>query len=218
MKLFLRKIFWKLLGKNHEKFLINQRRIVYLDDFFEAEIGRNTYNNGAKVWKWNSISKLKIGNFCSVANDVNLILDSGNHDMFSMTTYPLFHNLFKEDESFTYKSKQYTLATLKNSYHKNKNSIIIENEVWIGANVTILPGVKIGNGAQILAGSVVTKSVDNYSIVGGIPAKHINYRFPECYHIDLSKIAWWNWDDLKIKLNVNDFELSIEDFIKKHLK
>lgn len=217
MKLFIRKLLWNLLGRNYETFLFNQRRIGYLDNFTNAKIGKNTYNNGAKVWKWNPESKLEIGNFCSIANDVNLILDSGNHDMFTITNYPLFHNLFKQDEVFNFEGKAYTLNSIKQQYNKSKNSIIIENEVWIGSGVTILPGVKIGNGAQILAGSVVTKSVDNFSIVGGVPAKHISYRFPEMYHVDLLRVAWWNWDETKIKQNVNDFELSIEDFLKKHL-
>src|SRR5690606_5887664 len=113
MKMFLRKIFWKILGPKYEVFLNNQRRIVYLDDFDSAIIGKNSYNNGAKVWKWNSNSKLVIGNFCSIANDVSFILDSGNHDMFNMTTYPLFHNLYKTDETFVYKDEDYTLSELK---------------------------------------------------------------------------------------------------------
>ncbi len=218
MKLMLRKFLWKLLGINYLKYLNNQRRIVFLDDFSSVKLGRNSYNNGAKVWKWNSKSNLEIGNFCSIANDVNFILDSGNHDMFNMTTYPLFHNLYKEDEEVIYSGKNYTLGSFKNNYNKSKNSITIGNEVWIGSGVTILPGITIGNGAILLAGSVVTKSVNDFSIVAGIPGVHISYRFPKEYHDDLNKIAWWNWDDEKIKSNINDFEMKVEDFISKNIK
>lgn len=216
MKTVLRNIFWKFLGGNYLKFLNNQRRITFLDDYKDAIVGNNSYNNGAKIWKWNTCSNLTIGNYCSIANDVHFILDSGNHDMFNITTSPLYHNLYKHSDQISYKSKSVLLGELKNEYIPKKHSIKIKNEVWIGAGVTILPGVTIGNGAIILAGAVVTKSVDDFSIVSGIPGQHINYRYSPEQIKKLNTIAWWNWSDEKIKLHLEDFHLNIEDFIQKH--
>ena len=79
-----------------------------------------------------------------------------------------------------------------------KGDTIIENDVWIGYNATILPGVHIGNGACIGACAVVSKDVPPYAIVGGNPARLIRMRFsPEEIEL-LQNIAWWNWNAEKI--------------------
>lgn len=75
----------------------------------------------------------------------------------------------------------------------------IGNDVWIGRNVIVLPGVSIGNGAVVGAGSVVTKNVEKYSIVAGNPARPIRYRFTSEQIEKLEKIKWWDWDIAKIK-------------------
>ena len=79
--------------------------------------------------------------------------------------------------------------------------IIIENDVWVGARSTIMSGVKISNGAVVAAGSVVTKDVPPYTIVGGNPARIIKYRFDESQIEKLLKISWWDWDEDKIREN-----------------
>ena len=76
------------------------------------------------------------------------------------------------------------------------------NDVWIGQNVTIMSGVKIGDGAIIAANSVVTKNVDSYSIVGGNPAKFIKKRFDDELIEYLFKLKWWNWSKEKISENL----------------
>ena len=83
--------------------------------------------------------------------------------------------------------------------------VIIGNDVWIGANVIILPGVNIGHGAVIAAGAVVTKDVEPYAIVGGVPAKLIKYRFNAEERQKLLSIAWWNWSLDKIEKNIELF-------------
>lgn len=119
--------------------------------------------------------RLIIGNFVSIGGNV-LFLLGGNHQYDCLTTYPFKKKvLFKETEAIT------------------KGPIIIEDDVWIGNNAIILSGVKIGKGAIVAAGSVITKNVEPYSIVGGNPAKLIKYRFnqeivKELIKLDLSKI------------------------------
>lgn len=88
---------------------------------------------------------------------------------------------------------------------RNNKPIEIGNDVWIGANVVILPGVKIGDGAILAAGAIVTKDVEPYAIVGGVPAKHIKYRFPEEMRKSFLRIKWWNWPVKKIKENLELF-------------
>ena len=88
----------------------------------------------------------------------------------------------------------------------SKGSIVIGNDVWIGAQSILVSGIKIGDGAVIAANSVVTKDVPPYAIVGGSPAKVINYRFSEEIISELANLKWWDWDLAKIKKNRSFFE------------
>ena len=88
---------------------------------------------------------------------------------------------------------------------ESKGDIIIEDDVWIGANCIILSGVKISRGAIIAAGSVVIKEVAPYSIIAGVPAKQIKKRFSEKTIELLEKSKWWTWDISKIKENEQFF-------------
>lgn len=216
MKSFIRKYFWKLLGKKHETFLKNQKGLYIADADF-VKIGKKTYDNGAKVWRWNLNSQLAIGKYCSIANDVNFILDSGNHDVFKITSYPLFQNLFEKNEPFFYENIEYDKASFQKEFSPSKKSIKIGNDVWIGMGATILPDVEIGNGVTILAGSIVSKSLPDYCIAGGIPATIIKFKFQEILHPKMNTIAWWDWSEQQIKENINDFEMTPEDFIAKHI-
>ena len=86
--------------------------------------------------------------------------------------------------------------------YPNKGNTVIENDVWIGYQATILPGVRIGNGAVIGAHAVVTHDVPPYMIVGGNPAKVIRQRFNEATIARLQTLQWWNWPIEKITQNV----------------
>jgi hypothetical protein len=84
-------------------------------------------------------------------------------------------------------------------YRITKNGkITIGNDVWIGARAMILPSVKIGNGAIIAAGAVVTKDVPDCAVVGGVPAKIIKYRFSAEEIAILNEVCWWDWPDEKL--------------------
>jgi serine acetyltransferase len=97
-----------------------------------------------------------------------------------------------------------------------KGDIIIQNDVWIGAKSTIMSGVKISNGSIVGAGSVVTKDVPPYAIVAGNPAKIVKSRFTEEQIEKLLTIAWWNWDEQKIRDNsMTMWSDNIDEFINK---
>lgn len=87
---------------------------------------------------------------------------------------------------------------------------VIGNDVWIGANATILQGITIGDGAIVAAGSIVTKDVPPYAIVGGIPAKVIRYRFEEEEIANLLEIEWWNKDEAWIAEHADKFSNPLE--------
>lgn len=140
-----------------------------------------------KVKTWGENATLKIGNFCSIAPGVNIVL-GGEHRVDWVTTYP-FNVILHE-----YRHLKGHPAT--------KGDIIIGNDVWIGMNATILSGVTIGDGAVIGANSLVTNDVEPYTIVGGNPAKPIRKRFDQQTIDKLLRIKWWDWDIEKIKRNV----------------
>lgn len=97
-----------------------------------------------------------------------------------------------------------------------KGDMIIGNVVWIGQDVLIVPGVQIGDGAVIAAGSVVTKNVSDYEVVGGNPARHIRNRFTGQQISELKSIEWWEWPLDKIKANYQLLQSSnIDEFITR---
>ncbi|KRD07455.1 hypothetical protein ASE21_18385 [Flavobacterium sp. Root901] len=216
MILYIRKLLWSILGINFYNYL-KGRNSVYLKDAKWAVIGDKTYDNGAFVWKWYNDSSLKIGKYCSIANDVNFICDSGFHTESEITSFPLFHEILEKNDEIIINSMTYKAADLNKKLKPNKSDIIVGNDVWIGMNATILPNVKIGNGVSILAGAVVSDDIPDYAIAGGIPAKVIKFKHNQETIDALNKISWWDWSDEKIKENINDFYLSIDSFIKKHI-
>lgn len=135
--------------------------------------------------------KLIIGKFCQIASGIRIIMNGANHRMNSVTTYP-FNIMGNGWEKVTPKLKDLPF----------KGDTIIGNDVWIGQNVTILPGVHIGDGAIIGANSVVTKDVPAYHIAGGNPCKIIRKRFNEELINYLEEIKWWDWEEEKIFKNL----------------
>jgi virginiamycin A acetyltransferase len=93
---------------------------------------------------------------------------------------------------------------MEGKHYPNKGNTEIGNDVWIGFNSTIMPGVKIGDGAIIATNSTVTKNVAPYTIVGGNPAKEIKKRFSQEQIERLLEIKWWNWEIEKITKNVKN--------------
>lgn len=132
--------------------------------------------------------RLIIGKFCSIACGAKFLFNSANHRIASLSTYtfPLFFEewgLEKENVAQAW---------------DQKGDIIIGNDVWIGYEAVILPGVTIGDSAVIGCRAVVTKDVPPYTIVGGVPAKPIRKRFDEETIKELQKIKWWDWPEEKI--------------------
>ena len=145
-------------------------------------IGRHTTINGPNVQLLSKINPIIIGDFCSIARDVSM--QEYNHRMDRLSTYNFGKHLFggrSVDDAVS------------------KGGISIGNDVWIGTKSIILSGVSIGNGAIVAAGSVVTKDIPPFSIVGGSPARVIRYRFTPEIIAQLEALQWWSWPLEKIK-------------------
>ncbi len=135
--------------------------------------------------------KLVIGKFCALARGVKFIMNGANHKLSGFSTYPfqIFGNGWER-------------VMPQSDELPFKGDTIVGNDVWIGYEAVIMPGVKIGDGAIIAAKSVVTSNVLPYTIVGGNPANILRQRFSDETIKILVDIAWWNWDIEKITRNL----------------
>jgi virginiamycin A acetyltransferase len=133
--------------------------------------------------------RLVIGRFCSIAAETRFIMNGGNHatDWFSTFPFPVFGEGWE--------------VAMPEAW-PNRGDTVVGHDVWIGWGATIMPGVRIGDGAIIATASVVTRDVPPFAIVGGNPARLIRYRFDEETRQALEEIAWWNWDAEKVTRNV----------------
>ena len=142
-----------------------------------------------------------IGRFCSIGRRVTI--GAGTHSIASISSHPLFSI---GSISSIYSTQEILELNLK---ERRDDHVYIGSDVWIGDGVVILAGVKIGAGSVIGANSVVTKDVDPYSIVGGIPSKLIKKRFPNQITDRLLESQWWEKDLNYLKnieyKNVNRF-------------
>ena len=143
-------------------------------------IGRNCY-----------LTKVDIGNYCSIANNVSI--GQGEHNLDNISTSSLFYN------------EAYSELT--------KKDCILGNDVWIGVDSIILRGVTIGNGAVVGANSVVTKDVPPYAIVVGSPATVIKFRFDENTINQIEKSQWWELDLESAKEAIKNLEKKINEGI-----
>lgn len=134
--------------------------------------------------------KLIIGKFCALASGVKFIMNGANHQIDPISTFPfaIFENGWEKINEGVDLAKKYP----------HKGDTVIGNDVWIGFEATLMPGIKVGNGAVIASKSVVTKNVPDYAIVGGNPAKVIRMRFDEATIARLLRITWWDWPADKI--------------------
>ncbi|MFK8038654.1 MAG: CatB-related O-acetyltransferase [Crocinitomicaceae bacterium] len=161
------------------------------------QIGDFTFINKYCLIDKNVVS---IGKFCSIAYNVRIGL--GGHPTSWLSTHPFAYD------------KKYGFVQSNIEWADKKQDTIIGNDVWIGANATILAGVTIGDGAIIGAHSLVNKDVEPYSIVIGTPAKHLRYRFDEKVIKELLDAKWWNLakEDLIKRI---DLMKSSEKFLKQ---
>lgn len=155
---------------------------TYYDDF------EDVYNFEKNVkYHFDFIGdQLIIGKFCMIASGAQFIMNGGNHLSEAISAYPfaIFGNGWE--------------GAMEGKSYPHKGNTVIGNDVWIGHNATIMPGLTIGDGAIVATNATVTRDVPPYAIVGGNPAQVIRKRFSDEQIEALLQVQWWNWDIQKI--------------------
>lgn len=168
--------------------------------YMRGSIGAYTYIRSGRL----STGVKKIGRYCSIAPGVTA--GDGNHPTDWLSTHP-----FQWGQSSTFK-----ISTEKSDFNflipkQKPGGVFIGNDVWIGANAMLIPGVTIGDGAIVGGGSVVTKDVPPYAIVAGVPAKIVRYRFDEATIERLLNLQWWRFEaDSLLGISFDDINTAID--------
>lgn len=148
------------------------------------------------------IRNCRIGKYCAIARNVQI--SPGDHPTSGFVS---IHPSTYCKPAFPAK------AFVSENHYKHKERVEIGNDVWIGTNVVIVGGIRIGDGAIVAANSVVSKDIPPYTIVGGVPARYIRKRFAEEEIEFLKELKWWDKDDEWMEKNISKF-WSIDEFMK----
>ncbi|MEO7797920.1 MAG: CatB-related O-acetyltransferase [Opitutaceae bacterium] len=148
----------------------------------KSSIGRYSY-----VGRETSLNEVNIGSFASIGPRTSL--GYGEHPSHLISTAPIFYST----------RRQCGMTFAAADHFAERKPIVLGHDVWLGAHVFVRDGVTIGHGAIVAAGSVVTKDVPPYAIVGGVPAKLIRFRFSEDEIARMLALRWWDWDEQRLR-------------------
>lgn len=157
------------------------------------------------LFGYNDVYNAEIGKFNSIATGVRI-----NPVQHPMRERAAAHHL-------TYRAAHYGLGEDDPTIidWRLKNKVVTGNDVWIGHNAIVMGGVTLGDGAVVAAGAVVTHDVAPYEIVGGVPARHMGWRYDEDTIAAMLRIRWWDWSHEQLRERLPDFN-SVSDFVKKY--
>ncbi|SFD25028.1 CatB-related O-acetyltransferase [Tropicimonas isoalkanivorans] len=169
---------------------IDVGRFAYYDDRYETGdfFSRNVLHHYEFIG-----DKLVIGAFTAIAYGVQIHMNGGTHAMGGFSTFPF--NIFGGGWEQGFDPSTWTA--------ENRGDTVIGPDVWIGTEARLMPGVTIGAGAIVAAGSVVTRDVRPYAVVGGNPARELRRRFDDKTVERLLAVAWWDWPVERIDRNLN---------------
>jgi virginiamycin A acetyltransferase len=183
--------------------MADHRRVCFVKNFIKSPniiIGDYTYYDdpvNPEDFEKNVLynygdDRLVIGKFCAIATNVKFIMNGANHKLDGISTYP-----------FPIFGHGWEVAMNDLMNLPSRGDTIIGNDVWIGYDSLIMPGVKIGDGAIIAARSVVVKDIPAYTMAGGNPAQPIKQRFSDAEIEILLSVRWWDWEIEKITRNID---------------
>lgn len=182
--------------------MADQRRVCFIKPFIKAQniiVGDYSYYDDPidpEGFERNVLynfgnDRLIIGKFCAIATGVKFIMNGANHKLDAISTYPF--PIFGHG----WEGEMEQLINLP-----SRGDTVIGNDVWLGYESLIMPGVTVGDGAIIAARSVVVKDIPPYTIAGGNPAQPIKQRFDDQAIAQLLAIRWWDWPIDKITHNI----------------
>lgn len=170
--------------------------------FWDSELGDYSY-----VERHSEVIYARIGKFCAIASDVRI--NALEHPIERVSQHKI-----------TYRPNEYFVhAKLDKEFRERRKLKIVEtgHDVWVGHGAIVMPGVKLGDGAVVAAGAVVTKDVEPYAIVAGVPAKFLKWRFEPKLSARIISLAWWDWEHDRLAGAIADMQaLSPEAFAAKH--
>lgn len=173
--------------KNH----ITRPNILVGDyTYYDARDGVATFEANVRYHVEAVGDRLIIGKFCAIAREVKFLMSGANHHMTGFSTYP-----------FAVLGGGWELDLPPHVAH-GRGDTVVGNDVWLGYDSVIMPGVTIGDGAVVATRAVVTRDVPPYHVVAGNPARSVRARFDDEIVQALLEIRWWDWDPAKITRNV----------------
>lgn len=194
-----REAIFRRMRRADDRFETRTRRL--LCEEFDIEIGRYTYG-GLKI-DGSIVPGTRIGSFCSIAPGVRL--GGSNHPLTYVSTH-----------AFLYCKNRHFVSHDDEAFMREANApVVVEDDVWLGMNVVVVPGVRIGRGAVVAAGAVVTRDVPPYAIVAGVPARLVRARVEDTRAERLARIDWPAWSDEMISERLDafyDIDLFLERF------
>lgn len=174
----------------------------YVVLFDHVKMSHSSIGDYSYIQSSSRIFNCTIGNFCSIAAGVTIA--PGIHDHSLISTHPVFSQcLIPLPRTFA-----------RQNHFITNQRVTIGHDVWIGEKAIILDGVTIGNGAVIGAGAVVTKNVAPYEIVGGIPARHLKFRFTTDIIEKIEQSQWWHWTEEQLETQ-SHLMLNREEFFRQ---
>ena len=207
---YRRKVKFYFTSRINPKSECEGANMIHRNTSFIGKIGYGSYIGA------NCSINARIGRFTSIASNCSTISGIHPYTYPYCVTSPMFFSLNKQT-GHTF-AKEQVFKEGRYADEKTKTSVLIGNDCWINAKVTIISGVKVSDGAVLLAGSVITKDVPPYAIVGGVPGRILKYRYSQDDINFLLDFKWWNrdltWlrDNWRILLNIE----KLKDYAKQY--
>ncbi len=148
----------------------------------------------SSIGRYTKVTHSAIGKFCAISWDCSINAVSHPYARLTISAFPYVPHV----------------GRFVAERHQEHRFVDVGHDVWLGANSVILPGIRVGNGAVIGAGSVVTRDVPDYAVVAGVPARLLKYRFSEEMRARLLALRWWDWSREKIQQNVSLFRQELD--------
>lgn len=190
-----------------------------------AQIRGSTFGRYTEVDERCSIVESELDDYSYIMRDGDLwattvgkFVNIASHVRINATNHPTWR---ATQHHFTYRAGDYFAGESNETEFfdwRRDHRVVIGHDVWIGHGATVLPGVRVGNGAVIGAGAVVSKNVEPYTIVGGVPSKDIRRRFSAETANAMETIAWWDWSHERLHEALADFRaLTADQFVAKYI-